>query len=158
MNDFAAFVAERRQPKIYYWKAESQFWRAAERRQFDIADEEEDIGRKDRISDCWKVEQWADLCRLFQEEPIVLKDCYKFGLKHIAKSMLKHGMVTTALESQCNNGMMAMINAWQCYNLSDNPINTTIMKDITKYNEFDTRILWEILKYLRQNHTENYYE
>jgi hypothetical protein len=47
---------------------------------------------------------------------------------------------------------MAMVNAWKCYQYSDNPVNTETMKDITKYNEFDCKVLWEIMGYLRQNH------
>ena len=45
-----------------------------------------------------------------------------------------------------------MIDAWQTYSNSDNPQNSDTMKDIIKYNEFDCKVLYEILTFLRKNH------
>jgi hypothetical protein len=155
MNEFAQFVADRGHPKIYYWCAESRFWNSAESRQFKLADKAGDEERKDHISDNWKVQDWADLCKLFQSEPIVIKDCFKFGLKAIAKAMRKHGMISAHIESECDSGMTAMINAWKAYNSSCHPERSDVIKDISKYNEFDCKVLWEILNYLRKNHTND---
>ena len=60
-------------------------------------------------------------------------------------------MINTYLESETKNGMMAMVKAWNCYNLKD-PVNSSIMKDIIKYNEFDCRVIYDIVKYIRNNH------
>ena len=49
--------------------------------------------------------------------------------------------------------MTAMVNAWKCYRDCANPAKSDIMKDIAKYNEFDCKVLWEIIEYLRKNHT-----
>ena len=147
MDEFMQFIADRGQPKIYYWHAESNFWNSAECRQFDLATE-----NKDHISDKWKVNNWADLCKMFKAEPIVIKDCFKFGLKPIAAAMRKHGMISVRNDSKCNNGISAMIDAWQTYSNSDNPQNSDTMKDIIKYNEFDCKVLYEILTFLRKNH------
>jgi len=152
MNEFAQFVADRGHPKMYNWVAESRFWNAGERRQFNIACEKGNKKLKDHISDDWQVDDWADLCKVFQSEPIVLKDCYKFGLKPIAKAMKKHKMISACIESECNSGMAAMVNAWNCYKSSDSPTTSDAMKDIAKYNEFDCKVLWEIVSYLRANH------
>jgi len=46
-----------------------------------------------------------------------------------------------------------MVKAWQCYNKNKNPDSCLIMKDIEKYNTFDCKVLWDILEYLRKNHT-----
>lgn len=152
MDEFIQFITERNHPKIYYWCAESCFWKKAESRQFDIADKAGNTEIKNHITNNWKINDWADLCKLFQNEPIVIKDCFKFNLKSIAKAMKKHGMIYAHIESDCNNGMSAMINAWKSYTNSDQPENSDIMKDIAKYNEFDVRVIWEILTYLRKNH------
>ena len=57
-------------------------------------------------------------------------------------------MINTKLESDCSNGMMAMIKAWKCYNIY-NPTSSPIMKDIEKYNEFDCNFtLFDILHFL----------
>ena len=153
MNDFIEFVSERGQPKVYYWHAESNFWKTAECRQFDLARENSNQERENHISDKWKVNQWHDLCKLFLTEPIVVKDCFKFGLKAIAGAMRKHGMISACMESKCSSGLSAMIGAWKTYSESDNPENSEIMKDIIKYNEFDCKVLWEILTFLRHNNT-----
>ena len=139
MNEFAQFVLERGNPKVYYWHAEKTFWNSAEARQ-------------ELIIDDWNNRKWADLCKLFQEEPIVIKDCFKFGLKAIAGAMRKHGMISTQNESECCNGSTAMIRAWKTYTESEDPKNSNEMKDIMKYNEFDCKVLWEILTFLRKNH------
>ena len=86
---------------------------------------------------------------IFKEEPIVVKDCFNFGLKSIAKAMKKHNMINIEIESNCNSGMTAMIKAYECYKKENNPSSCEIMKDIGKYNEFDCKVLYEILNYLR---------
>jgi hypothetical protein len=88
---------------------------------------------------------------MFKSEPIVIKDCFKFGLKPIAAAMRKHGMISVRNDSKCNNGISAMIDAWKTYSNSDNPQNSDTMKDIIKYNEFDCKVLYEILTFLRKN-------
>ena len=111
---------------------------------------------KEYISKNWKFDnKWCDLCKLFQKEPIVIKGCFNFGLKNISKAMREHKMISAKIESECNNGMTAMLNAWKCYTQSSSiePDKSEIMKDVAKYNEFDVRVLWEILYYLRKNHS-----
>ena len=139
MIEFSKFVLDRGNPKIHYWHAEKMFWNSAEARQFDLTNN-------------WKIRKWSDLCKLFQEEPIVIKDCFKFGLKAIASAMRKHGMIATQNESDCGNGATAMIKAWETYRNSEDPKNSNEMKEIIKYNEFDCKVLWEILTFLRKNH------
>ena len=153
MDEFSDFVGQRNNPKIRYWYAESNFWNKSECRQFDRAHNDEDVDRKDHISADWKLSHcWTDLYNLFQQEPIVLKGCFKFGLKPIAKAMKEHGMIKTSIVSNCDSGMSAMINAAKCYNTSTHPATCETMLDIVKYNEFDCKVLWEILNYLRANH------
>jgi hypothetical protein len=67
--------------------------------------------------------------------------------------MQKHGMIKGTLDSSCDNGMSAMINAWKVYQSDKDVDASEKMKDIMKYNEFDCKVLWEILSYLRKNHS-----
>jgi hypothetical protein len=152
MNEFVQFLSERGNPRVHYWHAEKTFWNSAESRQFDLAKGMNDTERMDLISEGWKNRKWSDLCKLFQEEPIVVKDCFKFGLKAIARAMRKHGMISAQNDSECGNGATAMIRAWKTYSDSEDPRNSNVMKDIMKYNEFDCKVLWEILTFLRKNH------
>ena len=152
MDDFINFIKTQENPKLWYWYAENRFWKKSENRQFDIAVEEGDQEKIDHISVNWKISNWADMCDIFKHEPIVIKDCFKFGLKPIASAMRKHKLITTKLDSECNSGMTAMIKAWKCYQDFSNPDNCPIMQDIATYNKFDCCVLQEILEYLRKNH------
>jgi hypothetical protein len=131
MTDFANFVEGK---NIYYWYAEKMFW---------------DRNLKKYPELKYKNLNFIDLCKVFKSEEIVLKNCFNFGLKSIAKAMYAHKMINTHIESECSNGMMAMIKAWNCYNSCENPEKHPIMKDIEKYNEFDCKVLFDILNYLR---------
>lgn len=154
MEEFYNFVKERGFPPIYYWCAEKRFWSTAEARQFDIAIEQEyDTEKGDHITDMWKkITGWNDLCTVFKKEPIVIKDCFNYSLKNVAKTMYKHGMINTKLESNCDSGMTAMFKAWECYQTTDHPDQSDVMQDIAKYNKFDCEVLWDIVQYLRENH------
>ena len=153
MDEFMTFMAEKGMPRVHYWHAEKRFWVAAENRQFDIACDANDTDRKDHISDDWPAVDWCDMYDIFRSEPIVIKDCFKFGLKDIAKAMRKHKMIKASIGSSCNSGMMAMVKAWECYTASVAPATSDTMLDIARYNEFDCKVLWEILSYLRENHS-----
>ena len=152
MDDYMKFMRDLDNPKAHYWHAEKNFWKRAENRQFDLACDANNVDRKDHISDDWTTPEWSDMLHIFKYEPIVIKGCFKFGLKAISKAMRDHGMITTSIDSSCNSGMMAMVNAWKCYQTSNDPVNTETMRDIAKYNEFDVKVLWDIMGYLRRNH------
>lgn len=149
MDEYSRFVKSMISPKLWYWYAENYIWDRAERRQFERAESEE---IKDNISNNWKMEGWCDLHRLFKEEPIVVKGSFKFGLKEIAKAMADNGLINTRLETECDSGLSAMVNAWKYYNGTGGDKNSRIITDISKYNEFDCKVLRDILVYLRSNH------
>ena len=148
MDEFCQFLKEQNNPKIWYWFAEKNFWNRYQNKQHTHQNTE----RKNNIVENWNITNWADMYELFKYEPIVIKDCFKFGLKDIAKAMKKHGLIKTELESDCVSGLSAMITAYRCYQTETNPAKCKIMKDIEKYNKFDVSVLKEILTYLRKNH------
>ena len=149
MDEFISFIRSRNDPVLNYWCAEATFWDKAENRQFNLTN---DIHRKNHISDNWKIKKWCNLYDIFREDSIVIKDCFNFGLKSIARAMQKHKMITTKLETDCTSGISAMVKASNCYKNNSDPINSEVMQDISKYNEFDCKVLWEIITYLRNNH------
>ena len=89
--------------------------------------------------------KWFDLCKFMRNTPITIKGCFGFGLKKIVENMKKHNMINTKLEAECQNGMMAMIKAWNCYKNFSEPDDAPVMKDISKYNEFDCKSMYDIL-------------
>lgn len=141
MSEFAELMKQMEFPKMFHWVAEPRFWESAVTRQYNRNN-----------SDVMKIDNWSDLSTVFKEEPIVIKDCFNFGLKNVATAMRKHGMINSCIESNCSNGMTAMINAMKTYETDDDPVNSKIMKDIEKYNNWDCKVLWEIISYLRKNH------
>ena len=151
MDDFARYISELGNPRIVYWCAEKRFWSSAESRQFDRANALGDTDTKDYISDEWQDFEWLDLCDVFKSEPIVIKGCHKFGLKDIAKAMRQHGMIRSSLDTECKSGMMAAVRAWESYQSPD-AVNSEVMKDIGKYNEFDCKVLYEMLLFLRRKY------
>jgi len=154
MNEFVQFVKSRANPKLWYWHAEQSLWERTENKQMETALKQENEEKTDNIVDNWQImNNWADLCQIFREEPIVIKGCFKFGLKEIAGAMFKNGLIDTKLESSCNSGMDAAIIAWQTYQESSDPVRDPRILDIAKYNEFDVKVLWDILGYLRKNHS-----
>ena len=150
MNEFAEMMRKMNSPRMFFWNADKRFWKTAENRQFDFA--QKDLKRQKRIDIKWDLSEWCDLCELFQQEPIVIKGCFKFGLKAIANALRMHGKISARIESNCDSGKKAMIDAWKCYQENTDPVNSDVMKDITLYNKFDCQALWEILSYLRKEH------
>ena len=105
MKEFYEYYISLGKPPVYYWCAEKNFWNKS--------------CKNTELSD--KKVKWNDMCNIFKEEPITIKGCFGFSLKPIANKMKEYGMINTVLESECNNGMMAMIKAWKCYNNIPNP-------------------------------------
>ena len=145
MKEFVKFIHKHNNPKLWYWVAEKNFWnRSITNQQNRLSDKDDELELD--------LDNWSDMCQIFKSEPIVIKDCFKFGLKSIAKSMKSHNLIHRSIKSDCSSGMTAMVKAWQCYKEFPNPHNCPIMKDISNYNKFDVSVLEEILSYLRQHH------
>lgn len=96
--------------------------------------------------------QWIDLCKVFTEEPIVVKGSFRFKLKHIASAFHKHGFIETKWGDEISDGFKAMIEAIKLYRNNDIE-NNDRFHEIVMYNEVDCHVLWEITRYLRLNHT-----
>ena len=101
------------------------------------------------------VKQMVDLYQVFLNEPIVVKGALTYSLKSIAKAMFEFKLINTIWDSnsQCANGLNAMLIAHNIYSKTKNVTNEIpMMKEIEKYNEIDCKCLWEIIRYLRKNH------
>ena len=96
----------------------------------------------------WNNIVWIDLCKIFQNEPIVVKGALSFKLKDISKNMYKHNMIkTTWPNNGITDGLGAMIDAIKHYKDS----NSNIINEIAEYNEVDCKVMWEIVRYCRLN-------
>jgi len=134
---FIQFYMTMGRPKIYYWHAEQSFWNSSIRN----SRIQKDV-----------VNTWIDMSQIFKQEPIVIKDCYSYSIKEIARKMREFGMINTYNSGQCDNGMTAMIRAHRTYKNDDNPTEGKEILDIERYNEYDCRLMHDIIGYLREYH------
>jgi len=136
-------------PRIIHWsKAEVSLMRAAKKNM---------EKRNEKIPEFWEKLPWLDFLPVVKEQPFVVKGAFGFGLKAIAKNMFKHGLIETSWGDGPTDGLGAMVGAWYC----DKQVEGTdksmrsisYMKEIEEYNKVDCKVMWEIINYLRNNHT-----
>ncbi len=98
---------------------------------------------------------WIDMCKIFEKEPIVIKGSYRFKLKHIGNAFYKNGLIDTKWDDGAmSDGFRAMLEAIKLYRSGEMmSIDHYLYKDIILYNEVDCRVIWEIVRYLRSNHS-----
>lgn len=117
---------------------------------------------KDRHGSEWQHldEGWFDMNdSIFRQEPVVIKGCFSFGLKDIAKQMYEYGMIPTTWDetNMCDNGMTAVVIIDDCVKKSrvvEKPLHEyDSIQSLIEYNEVDCRVMYDIMWYLREHHT-----
>ncbi len=95
---------------------------------------------------------WVDLCSLFKDVPIIIRDVFGFGLKEIVGAMYKNGFIQTIWNGKSKmDGQTAsiifneMVNSHVAVDNSDEVMDTLI-----EYNRVDCRVLFEILQFIRE--------
>lgn len=91
--------------------------------------------------------QWKDLCEIFLNEPITVRGCFDFQLKHIIKALVAQDKLpkTNAWsENGLQDGLTAMHMAEQAYK---EHIESAFI-EIQKYNEADTLVLHDLIVWL----------
>ena len=92
--------------------------------------------------------QWVDMCSVFTTSKIAVKGSLTFKLKDIARAMHNSGLITTLWQDgEMSNGLSAMKEAIKYY-FSDSR-DETIMNSIVEYNLIDCKVIWDIVKCLR---------
>lgn len=136
-------------PRLFHWTQ-------AEKIVFSHASQ-----RHNNIWDNWQNSvTWIDMYEIFVSEPIVVKGALNFKLKSIGKAMYKLGLITTAWNDEIGDGFVAMMDGIKYYkeienndiNNINNNTNNNKMNSIVAYNEVDCKVIWDIVKYLRNNH------
>ena len=89
---------------------------------------------------------WYDLMKVYIKNNIVMKGCFSFGLKDIARNLYKHKIIDLKWEDEEINGKDAIVVANKANELCKNNYINNIseykyMNIITKYNEIDCKIL-----------------
>ena len=68
--------------------------------------------------------------------------------------MYNNNMINTLWDkdNECSNGLNAMFYALEYYNNNISSRANNIMSSIINYNEIDCKVMYEILKFLRNNY------
>ena len=104
--------------------------------------------KKRHIRNKWNI-QFTDLMQVFKNEPIIINGCLSgFGLKDIALKLYQYNFIKTKYTTNCTSGDISMIMALKYYNNFD----TNILNDIIKYNYIDCFIIYEIITFLNKKY------
>jgi len=95
---------------------------------------------------------WFDLMEVFKHSkyPIIIKNCFSFSLKDIARAMHSHNMIEL-MWPDLDDGLLSAFIAkdiYKCFT-HDNNSNNNNMQDIVEYNYIDCKALYLILTYIR---------
>lgn len=155
VDQFVAYIRRhgKASSRIFHWgNAENSIFKSVNAR------------HSNRWSQKFNKIQWVDFCRIMVEEPIVIHGAKKFNLKEVAKAFKSHGLINTIwANSGPQNGLGVMLFAIEYYKFMASQPNDNAEMDYYKklyqsvidYNEVDCKTVWEIVGYLRKNHTKN---
>lgn len=105
----------------------------------------------------WPLFGWYDLLQqVMRAEPVVVRGALGFGLKAVATALHAHGLIATNWDDSPVDGLGAMVGAWRCdaeARKTGVPMaELALMREITRYNEVDCKVMMEIVRYLRARH------
>ena len=134
LNDFYLFWEENQKPKIWHWYAETELWKRATKRnsiELDVS--------------------FNDLYEVYQKEPFTVKGCKNFKLKSYIKALYNLGKIHAEFPPSCDNGLDAMIIAYQYYREKekDGDKDDKKFNDMITYNQLDCKYLEILLNFAR---------
>lgn len=97
-----------------------------------------------------------DLCKMFRDSGCILPGQFNYGLKDVAQTMKKHGMIQTIWKDSADicNGLDAMVDAIKSYHRHTPEERAAYFKTMIDYNYVDCKVMEEIMSYLRQCRAE----
>ena len=105
----------------------------------------------------WPLLGWYDLLeRIVRAAPVVVRGARSFGLKAVARAMRSHGLIETEWGEGLADGTGAMAGAWAAADLAIRHGRdlgaVELMREVSRYNEIDCRVMAEVLAHLRREH------
>lgn len=97
---------------------------------------------------------WIDLLDVFKDNRIAIKGVFNYGLKNVANGLYKHKLIKSKWDDNSLDGTSAILAAWESENRCKNGDEKKLLdckeiEVIIKYNEMDCKVLWDILKMLK---------
>ena len=95
---------------------------------------------------------WYDLLLIFKDEdyPIIIKECFSFGLKSIVSKLNKYGLLQLKWP-ELDDGLLSSFIAKSIYKGEINNLQNNNIINITEYNYIDCIALNKILVWMRSN-------
>ena len=92
---------------------------------------------------------WYDLLKIFKHDryPIIIKECFGFGLKEIIKTLNKYGLINLSW-SDLDDGLLSSFIARDIY-IGVNSKPNIEMFNIIEYNYYDCKALYLLLDWMR---------
>ncbi len=105
----------------------------------------------------WPQLGWYDLLeRIVHPTPVVVRGARSFGLKAVARAMKSHGLIETEWGEGLADGTGAMAGAWAAAEIAARDGGDMgaieLMREVSRYNEIDCRVMAEVLEHLRREH------
>jgi hypothetical protein len=136
MSELKDYLSGIHSKTVYYWSAEKKFWNRA--------------NNMNRTTVEMDFDDWIDLCSVFSHTPIIIKDCFNFKLKPIAKQMKRLGMIEIECPESCTSGSDSLTIAERYYR----HYTSEDLRILEAYNHFDCTVMYEILEFLKKNMVE----
>lgn len=94
--------------------------------------------------------EWFDLLKIFKHDkyPIIIKECFGFGLKEIVKKLNHHGLINLTW-SDLDDGLLSSFIARDIYTKGEEGHNKQ-MYNIIEYNYIDCKALHYVLDWMRK--------
>jgi hypothetical protein len=92
---------------------------------------------------------WFDLLQVFKykDDPIIIKECFGFGLKDIVKNLNKYNLLKLQWP-KLDDGLLSSFMAKEIYDSNLNNNNTNKMINIVEYNYIDCIALFKLLTWM----------
>jgi hypothetical protein len=136
-------------PNFFHWgQVEQTLYEST------VAKYEEKVIRQNLI---WTPPKFVDFLKIIKDELILVRGALNFSLKTYAKALKDLNLIDLEYDTtSCSSGLEALVDAINCYKtLPKNalPQTSPIMQKIIKYNKVDCQMIFEIVNYLRKNHS-----
>lgn len=93
----------------------------------------------------------VDLCSVLRKEKTNFPGQFGYGLKEVVKAMQEAGHLTKEAgwsDEGLSDGLSAMLEALKLYRA--NAVSKPLFKDLIHYNEVDCRVMYDVVRYFRQ--------
>ncbi len=117
--------------------------------------------RSPERASAWREPNWFDfLTRVMKREPVIVRGPMGFGLKTVARSLKRHGLIETEWQNGVTDGLGAMVAAWWCereaQKLGCRLSDFDLMDEVRRYNEVDCKVMMEAVACLRERAVQSH--